>query len=92
MGSEVAPEGLVIGPLCAGSGLLLPAGRHAPRRNRSVAIPAAPVHLLQVFLGAEWIPHQAPALFQSPPAIVPMVLVLVAIGWFGLGKKLGLRR
>ena len=42
MGSEVAPEGLVIGPLCAGSGLLLPAGRHAPRRNRSVAIPAAP--------------------------------------------------
>jgi hypothetical protein len=44
------------------------------------SIPAAPVHLLQVFLGAEWAPHESPRLFQAPPPIVPVVLVLVALG------------
>ena len=44
------------------------------------SIPAAPVHLLQVFLGAEWTPHQSSRFFQAPPPIVPVLLALVAIG------------
>jgi hypothetical protein len=52
------------------------------------AFPAAPVHLLQVFLGAEWDPHQ-PRFFAVFPPLVPLVLVLVAIALAFRGRAAG---
>ena len=49
-------------------------------------IPAAPVHLLQVLLGAEWAPRLAPRLFQVLPPLIPLALVLIAIAWVRRGR------
>jgi hypothetical protein len=45
------------------------------------AIPAAPIHLLQVFLGAEWSRHQPLRLFTVLPPLIPLAIVLVGIAW-----------
>ena len=47
------------------------------------AILAAPVHLLQVFLGAEWSRHQPLRFPGTVPPLVPLALALLAIALAG---------
>jgi len=47
------------------------------------AIPAAPIHLVQVFLGAEWSRHQASRFLGVLPPLIPLALALVGIALVG---------
>ena len=45
------------------------------------AIPAAPIHLVQVFMGAEWSRYQSSRLLSVLPPLIPLALALVGISW-----------
>jgi hypothetical protein len=47
------------------------------------AIPAAPIHLVQVFLGAEWSRYQPLRLLSVLPPLIPLALALVGIALVG---------
>ncbi len=50
------------------------------------AIPAAPVHLVQVFLGAEWSRNPSSGLPRVLPLLVPLALALAAIALAGRAR------
>ena len=52
------------------------------------AVLAAPVHLAQVFLGAEWSRHQPPRFLGTVPPLVPLALALTGIALVRRGGPL----
>jgi hypothetical protein len=52
-------------------------------RFSPAAVPAAPIHLVQVFLGAEWSRYQSLGLLRVLPPLVPLALALIGIALAG---------